>query len=128
MPAARVYLIDTILRGLPVPKIYLRTRIDVERQVSVREVVDGQQRLKAILDFAADKIRLTSTAKGGAAFDIAMSNRYPVALEAAARAVGFRGFGCYSRSGFSHVDLGPGRQLGERFLRIVSAAKNGTEG
>jgi len=62
VPAARVYLIDTILRGLPVPKIYLRTKIDIERQISVREVVDGQQRLKAILDFAADKIRLTSRA------------------------------------------------------------------
>lgn len=62
VPAARVYLIDTILRGLPVPKIYLRTKIDVERQISVREVVDGQQRLKAVLDFAADKVRLTSRA------------------------------------------------------------------
>lgn len=62
VPAARVYLIDTILRELPVPKFYLRTKIDVERQVSIREVVDGQQRLKAILDFAADKIRLTSRA------------------------------------------------------------------
>lgn len=62
VPAARVYLIDTILRQLPVPKIYLRTKIDVERQVSVREVVDGQQRLKSILDFAADKIRLTPRA------------------------------------------------------------------
>lgn len=62
VPNARVYLIDTILRELPVPKIYLRTKIDLDRQVSVREVVDGQQRLKAILDFAADKIRLTSRA------------------------------------------------------------------
>ena len=51
----------------------------------------------------------------GTAFDIAMSNHDPVAFEAAARAVGFLGFGFYPRSGFIHVDLGPARQWGERF-------------
>ena len=51
----------------------------------------------------------------GAAFNIAMSNHDPVAFEAAARAVGFLGFGFYPRSGFIHVDLGPARQWGERF-------------
>jgi len=52
---------------------------------------------------------------GGAAFDIAMTNHDPVAFEAAAREVGFLGFGFYPRSGFMHVDLGPARQWGERF-------------
>lgn len=51
----------------------------------------------------------------GAAFDIAMANHDPVAFEAAAREVGFLGFGFYPRSGFIHVDLGPARQWGERF-------------
>lgn len=51
----------------------------------------------------------------GAAFDIAMANHDPVAFEAAARAVGFLGFGFYPRSGFTHIDLGPARQWGERF-------------
>lgn len=51
----------------------------------------------------------------GAAFDIAMANHDPVAFEAAARAVGFLGFGYYPRSGFMHIDLGPARQWGERF-------------
>src|SRR5690606_9966024 len=50
----------------------------------------------------------------GAAFDIAMANHDPVAFEAAAREVGFLGFGFYPRSGFIHVDLGPARQWGER--------------
>ena len=44
-----------------------------------------------------------------------MTNHDPVAFEAAARAVGFLGFGFYPRSGFIHVDLGPARQWGERF-------------
>ena len=51
----------------------------------------------------------------GTAFDIAMANHDPVAFEAAARAVGFLGFGFYPRSGFMHIDLGPARQWGERF-------------
>src|SRR5690625_27011 len=51
----------------------------------------------------------------GTAFDIAMANHDPVAFEEAARAVGFKGFGFYPRSGFMHIDLGPARQWGERF-------------
>ncbi|WP_299614116.1 D-Ala-D-Ala carboxypeptidase family metallohydrolase [uncultured Tateyamaria sp.] len=51
----------------------------------------------------------------GAAFDIAMFNHDPVAFEAAAREVGFLGFGFYPRSGFIHVDVGPARRWGERF-------------
>ena len=52
---------------------------------------------------------------GGTAFDIAMTNHDPVAFEAAARAVGFLGFGFYPRSAFMHIDLGPARIWGERF-------------
>jgi zinc D-Ala-D-Ala carboxypeptidase len=51
----------------------------------------------------------------GTAFDIAMSNHDPVAFEAAAREVGFLGFGFYPRSGFIHVDLGPARTWGDPF-------------
>jgi hypothetical protein len=59
----------------------------------------------------------------GTAFDIAMSNHDPVAFEAAAREVGFLGFGFYPRSGFIHVDLGPARTWGERFpVRAVPFA------
>ena len=51
----------------------------------------------------------------GTAFDIAMSNHDPVAFEAAAREVGFLGFGYYPRSGFMHIDLGPARSWGDPF-------------
>jgi hypothetical protein len=44
-----------------------------------------------------------------------MANHDPVAFEAAAREVGFLGFGFYPRSGFMHVDPGPARQWGVRF-------------
>ena len=57
-PAAQSYLIDTILREMPMPKVYLRTQIDVKTQRSYREVVDGQQRLMAIQAFAKDQFPL----------------------------------------------------------------------
>jgi len=51
----------------------------------------------------------------GAAFDISMANHDPVAFEAAARAVGFTGFGFYPRQNFMHIDIGPARQWGDPF-------------
>jgi hypothetical protein len=48
---ARSYLIDTILKELPVPKIFLRETTDLVKKRTIREVVDGQQRLRAVLDF-----------------------------------------------------------------------------
>jgi len=57
-PQAKTFLIDTILHELPVPKLYIRTKLDPKRQTSVREIVDGQQRIKAIVDFADNKFRL----------------------------------------------------------------------
>lgn len=59
-PAAKVFLIDTILNDLPVPQLYFRTKVDPATQTTIREVVDGQQRLRAILEFASGKLRLTS--------------------------------------------------------------------
>src|SRR2546428_514680 len=52
---ARSFLIDTLIRGLPVPPIYLRTTQSADRKRIVREVVDGQQRISAVLDFIDGK-------------------------------------------------------------------------
>lgn len=57
-PQAKTYLIDTILHELPIPKIFLRTILDPKRQTSIREIVDGQQRIRAITEFADNKFRL----------------------------------------------------------------------
>lgn len=56
--AARSYLIDTLLLGLPVPPIYIRVLQNPQRTKPIREVVDGQQRISAILDFVAGKFSL----------------------------------------------------------------------
>ncbi|MFL0356384.1 DUF262 domain-containing protein [Erythrobacter sp. GH1-10] len=47
------YFIDTVYRGLPVPIIFLRERTDIETLSTVREVIDGQQRLRTLLSFIA---------------------------------------------------------------------------
>jgi hypothetical protein len=48
---ARSFLIDTILRSMPIPPLFVRLRLDAETSRSVREVVEGQQRLRTVLDY-----------------------------------------------------------------------------
>jgi hypothetical protein len=49
---AKSFLIDTIIRGLPVPIIFLRDlRTDLKTLKAARDVVDGQQRIRTILSF-----------------------------------------------------------------------------
>ena len=57
-PDARSYLIDTIVRSLPMPKIYLRRQVLEIDRPPVYEVVDGQQRLQSIFDFIRDRFEL----------------------------------------------------------------------
>jgi hypothetical protein len=60
-PVARSYLIDTIVRGLPMPKIYFRVQVDPQSIKSVREIVDGQQRLDAIFSYIENKFAVSRT-------------------------------------------------------------------
>ena len=49
---AKSYLIDTIIRGLPIPIIFIRERkTDLKTLEPKREVVDGQQRLRTLFAF-----------------------------------------------------------------------------
>ncbi|MEY3897134.1 MAG: hypothetical protein RLZZ214_2655 [Verrucomicrobiota bacterium] len=58
---ARSYLIDSIVRGKPIPKIFIRQDINPRTKKTVREVVDGQQRLRTILSFLKDGFKLSKT-------------------------------------------------------------------
>lgn len=49
--AAKSFLIDTILRGKPMPKVLLTQ--DLRDKRNVRTVVDGQQRIRTILEFTS---------------------------------------------------------------------------
>lgn len=51
---ARSFLMDTIIEGKPIPKVFIRQKLNPTTRKSVREVVDGQQRLRTILSFMKD--------------------------------------------------------------------------
>lgn len=55
--AARIMLIDTILRDIPMPKVFVQKII--RDGSTYRSVVDGQQRLNAILSFLSNEFCLT---------------------------------------------------------------------
>lgn len=58
-PQAKSYLIDTILKDKPLPKIFIRATTDPKTRKTVREIVDGQQRIRTILSFVKDAFRIS---------------------------------------------------------------------
>ena len=74
---AKSYLMDTILRGKPIPKFFIRQTINVSTKSSIREVVDGQQRLRTILSFIKDGFVVSRTQNsefGGKRFSRLLKN------------------------------------------------------
>ncbi len=53
-PQAKSFLMDTIIRGKPLPKIFMRQITNPETRTTLREIVDGQQRIRTILNFLKD--------------------------------------------------------------------------
>ena len=55
---AKSYLMDSIIKGFPVPRVFIResTKPDM---TAIREIVDGQQRLKTIFDFLYDGFKIS---------------------------------------------------------------------
>jgi uncharacterized protein with ParB-like and HNH nuclease domain len=51
-PDQKSFFIDTILRGLPIPIVFLRDqKTDLKTLVAKREVIDGQQRIRTVLSY-----------------------------------------------------------------------------
>lgn len=50
------YLINTLFERKPIPTLYIRHTIDLEKEKSMKEVVDGQQRIRAILSYYNNEI------------------------------------------------------------------------
>jgi uncharacterized protein with ParB-like and HNH nuclease domain len=46
---AKSYLVDTVIRGKPMPKLFIAQ--DVKDRRNIRTVVDGQQRLRSLLEY-----------------------------------------------------------------------------
>ena len=47
----KAYLINSVFEAMPIPTIYIRHYIDIEKELSIKEIVDGQQRVRAILEY-----------------------------------------------------------------------------
>lgn len=50
-PRVKSLLIDSLLRGFPLPLVFLHNRLDISTSKTIRQVVDGQQRLRTILAY-----------------------------------------------------------------------------
>jgi Protein of unknown function DUF262 len=49
--AHKSYLVNSVFETMPVPTIYVRHAIDLEKEKTVKEVVDGQQRCRSIIEY-----------------------------------------------------------------------------
>ena len=58
---AKSYLLDSVIRGKPTPKILIREHISSATRKTMREVVDGQQRLRAIFEYIEDAFPVSRT-------------------------------------------------------------------
>lgn len=56
-PSKKSFLIDTILKNFPIPPIFLHQHIDEDTGKTMYDVIDGKQRLGAILSFIKNEIR-----------------------------------------------------------------------
>ena len=70
---AQSFLIETILLGFPIPKIALNQILDLKSRQVIREIVDGQQRSRAIFNFFQGRLKLSRAIEleeaKGCAFD-----------------------------------------------------------
>lgn len=69
---AKSFFIDSILREMPVPPVYLRSAQSPEKDRVVREVIDGQQRISAVTAYMKNEFSLSknlATAWSGKSFE-----------------------------------------------------------
>ena len=54
-PPQKAYLINTIHENKPVPSVYIRHAVDLTTERSIKEVVDGQQRVRCVVEYRDDR-------------------------------------------------------------------------
>jgi hypothetical protein len=57
LPKHKAHLVDTVLRKLPIPEVYIQADTD-EAGNTIYAVVDGQQRIRTLLEFARGEVEL----------------------------------------------------------------------
>lgn len=58
---AKSYLIDSIIRGFPIPPIFMRQSLDVRLRKTFKEIIDGQQRIRTIIGFLNDEFTISKS-------------------------------------------------------------------
>lgn len=119
---------------MPVPKIYMRTKLDVRTKRSVREVVDGQQRLRAILAFANGEFALTRRAQEFAGMKYADLDEemqenflsYPLAVDSLVNASDTDVLEVFARLNSYTVTLVPAEKRHAKFQGDFKWAVHGT--
>ena len=53
--AHKSYLVNSVFETMPVPTIYIRHTLDLEQEKTIKEIVDGQQRVRSLLDYRANE-------------------------------------------------------------------------
>ena len=48
----KAYLINSLFEQMPIPSCYIRHYLDVDKEKSIKEIVDGQQRIRTIIEYA----------------------------------------------------------------------------
>lgn len=56
---ARSFLIESIILGFPIPKLYIRESTDLKTRSMKSEIIDGQQRSMAIWHFYEGKFAIS---------------------------------------------------------------------
>ena len=62
-PAAKSFLIETILLGFPIPKMFLFQVTDLKSKKTYKEIVDGQQRSRTIEDFFHNRFAISKNSE-----------------------------------------------------------------
>lgn len=61
--SAKSYFVDTVLKAFPFPKVYFHELLDKETKRPRRQIVDGQQRISTLVEFADGQFALGKNAR-----------------------------------------------------------------
>lgn len=56
---ARSFLVETVLLGYPIPKLFFQQITDIKAKTTIMEIVDGQQRTATLLAYLSDEFALS---------------------------------------------------------------------
>jgi Protein of unknown function DUF262 len=110
------FFIDSVLKNLPIPPIFLRVKLNEDTGRTTYEVVDGKQRLTSILDFIDNEFSCSSEQDDHIA-DEALAGKYFGDLSAPALSVYKKQFWTYSIP-VEYIDVDDDRVIDSIFDRL----------